>query len=91
MTKTLDARERQLAKAAAHVIMKAGEPIGLVDAPDALGVTPQALRFLAHAYVELRAQVSMLHDLVDQTDPNDPIDVGLTKVGLERRAWRRGA
>ena len=75
--------ERQLAVAAAQVIVKA-EEIGLPDSPDKL-VTPLALRLLARAYIDLRGQVRTLHDLVDQTDPNDPIGVALTKVGLERR------
>ena len=82
--KPLDYSERQLAEAAAQVIVKA-EEIGLPDLPDKLGITPLAFRLLARAYVELRGQVRALHDLVDQTDPNDPIGVGLTKIGLERR------
>lgn len=82
--KILDDQERQLAEAAARVIAKA-EEIGLVDAPDKLGVTPQALRLLARAYVELRGHVRALHDLVDLTDPSDPIGTALTKVGLAER------
>ena len=80
----LDDSARQLAEAAARVIEKA-EEIGLRDPPDKLGVTPHAFRLLARAYIELRDQVRVLHDLVDQTDPNDPIGVGLTKAGLARR------
>jgi hypothetical protein len=45
----------------------------------------QALQLLAGAYIELRDQIRALHDLVDQTDPNDPIGTALTKVGLARR------
>jgi hypothetical protein len=75
---------RQLAEAAARVIAKA-EEIGLPDPPHQLGVTEPAFRLLARAHIELRDQVRALHDLVDQTDPNDPIGVALTKVGLERR------
>lgn len=75
---------RQLAEAAARVIAKA-EEIGLPDPPHKLGVTEPALRLLARCHIELRDQVRALHDLVDQTDPNDPIGVALTKVGLERR------
>ena len=82
--KPLDERERQLAEVTARLLAKAAE-VGLPDPPDKLGVTPQALGLLARAHVELRAQVRALHDLVDQTDPNDPIGVGLTKIGLERR------
>ena len=80
----LDNSARHLAEIAAQVIEKA-EEIGLRDPPDKLGIAPHALRLLARAYMELRDQVRALHDLVDQTDPNDPIGVGLTKVGLERR------
>jgi hypothetical protein len=82
--KPLDEAERQIAEAAARVIAKA-EEVGLPDAPTALGVTQRAFRSLARAYVELRDQVRALHDLVDQTDPNDPVGAALTKVGLERR------
>ena len=76
--------ERQLAEAAVRVIEVAAD-IGLPDPPDKLGVTPLAMGLIARAYVDLRAQVRAIHDLVDQTDPNDPIGVALTKVGLERR------
>src|SRR5262249_1072081 len=82
--KQLDDKERQLAEAAARLI-EVAENIGLHDPPHQLGVTPQALRFLARAYVELRSQVRALHDLVDQTDPKDPIGVALTNVGLALR------
>lgn len=82
--KPLDPQERQLAEAAVRVIEVAAD-IGLPDLPDKLGVTPMAMGLIARAYVDLRAQVRALHDLVDQTDPNDPIGVALTKVGLERR------
>lgn len=82
--KILDDSERHLAEVAARVIAKA-EEVGLPDPPDKLGVPPHAFRLLAQAYVELRGQVRALHDLVDQTDPNDPIGVGLTQVGLARR------
>lgn len=75
---------RQLAEAAACVIAKA-EEIGLPDPPHKLGVTEPAFRLLARCHIELRDQVRALHDLVDQTDPHDPIGVALTKVGLERR------
>lgn len=75
---------RQLAEAAARVIAKA-EEIGLPDPPHKLGVTEPAFRVLARSHIELRDQVRALHDLVDQTDPNDPIGVALTRVGLERR------
>ena len=82
--KPLADQEHQLAEVAAQLIAKADE-IGLADPPDKLGITPAAIRLLARSYVELRGQVRALHDLVDQTDPSDPIGVGLTKVGLERR------
>lgn len=81
--KPLDDTARQLAEVAARVIAKA-EEISLPDLPEKL-VTSHAIRFLARAYIELRDQVRALHDLVDQTDPNDPIGVALTKVDLERR------
>lgn len=82
--KILDDHERQLAEVAARVIAKA-EDVGLPDPPDKIGVPPHAFRLLARAYIGLRDQVRALHDLVDQTDPSDPIGVGLTQVGLERR------
>jgi len=73
---------RRIAEAAAHVIAEA-EEIGLPDPPQ---LAAPAFRLLARAYIELRDQVRALHDFVDHTDPNDPIDVALTKVGLGRRA-----
>lgn len=33
----------------------------------------------------LHAGIRALHDMVDHTNPNDPIGVALTKAGLERR------
>lgn len=81
MTKSLDKRARRLATVTAELIAKAQE-IGLRDTPDKLGISTQAIQLLARAHVELRAQVRSLHDLVDQTDPADPIGVALTKVGL---------
>lgn len=82
--KPLDPQERKLAEVTTRVIEVAAN-IGLLDTPDKLGVTPTALGLIAQSYVELRAQLRALHDLIDQTDPNDPIGVALTKVGLERR------
>jgi len=82
--KPLDPQERQLAEVTTRVI-EVADDMGLPDAPDKLGVTPAAMVLIARAHVELRAQLRALHDLVDQTDPNDPIGVALTKVGLERR------
>lgn len=82
--KPLTDQERKLAEAAGQVIEVAAN-IGLPDPPETIGISPRALGLIARAYVELRTQVRALHDLVDQTDPNDPIGVGLTKVGLERR------
>jgi len=32
----------------------------------------------------LQAAIAIMHGLVDQTDPNDPVGVALTKAGLER-------
>lgn len=84
--KPLKPDERQLAEATTRLIAKA-EEIGLPDPPDALGVTPHAIRFLARAHLELRDQIRALHDLVDQTDPNDPIGAALTRVGLARRPF----
>lgn len=80
----LAGQERLLAETVARLIARATE-MGLPDAPHQLGASPQALRVLARAYVELRGQVRALHDLVDLTDPNDPIGTALTKVGLKRR------
>ena len=82
--KALDNKEHQLAEVTAQLLAKAAE-IALPDSPDKLGITPHALCLLARAHVELSERIRGLHDLVDQTDPNDPIGVGLTKVGLERR------
>ena len=81
---SLDDSDRQLAEAAARLIAKA-EEISLPDPPDKLGVTQHAFRLLARCHIELRDQVRALHDLVDQTDPHDPIGVALTQVGLARR------
>ena len=78
----IEPQERQLAEAAARMI-EAANNSGLPDLFDK--ITPLALGFIARAYIELRAQIRALHDLVDQTDPNDPIGVALTKIGLERR------
>ncbi len=75
---------RQLAEAASRVIAKAEEQ-GFPDPPHQLGIPAAAFGLLARCHIELRDQVRALHDLVDQTDPNDPIGVALTKVGLERR------
>ena len=79
----LNNNTRLLAEAAARLIAK-GEEISLPDPPDKL-TTPHALRLLARAYIELLDQVRALHDLVDQTDPIDPIGTALTKVGLAQR------
>ena len=82
--KPLDEQGRRLAEAAASVIEEA-ERAGLSDLPLNLGITPKAFRLLARSYIELREQVRTLHELVDQTDPNDPIGVALTKVGLANK------
>jgi hypothetical protein len=42
------------------------------------------LMVLDEKLIEVRDAIRALHALVDQTDPNDPIGVALTKVGLER-------
>lgn len=75
--------EQQLAEAAARVIATA-EELGLPDTPEKI-VTKRAIRTLARAHVALRDQIRELHDLIDQTDPHDPIGVALTKIGLARR------
>ena len=82
--KPLDEQGRRLAEAASSVIEEA-ERAGLPDLPLNLGVTPHAFRLLARSYIELREQVRALHELVDQTDPNDPIGTALTKVGLANK------
>ena len=82
--KALDNKEHQLVEVTAQFLVKAAEA-GLPDSPNKFGVTPRALCLLARAHVALRERIRMLHDLVDQTDPNDPIGAGLTKAGLERR------
>lgn len=82
--KPLDDQERKLAEAAARVI-EVAHNVGLPDPPDKLGVTPAAIGLMGRAYAELRRQVRALHDLVDLTDPNDPVGAALTRVGLERR------
>ena len=79
--KPLDEQDRRLAEAAASVIEEA-ERAGVPDLPHSLGIMPGAFRLLARSYIELREQVRALHELVDQTDSNDPIGVALTKVGL---------
>ena len=82
--KPLDEQGRRLAEAAASVIEEA-ERAGLPDLPLNLGVTPHAFRLLARSYIELREQVRALHELVDQTNPNDPIGAALTKAGLANK------
>jgi hypothetical protein len=77
-------KQHLLAETVAHVIAKA-EKIGLPDAPSDLITSPDALRILAHSYLDLRDAIRALHDLVDLTDPKDPIGTALTKVGLDRR------
>jgi hypothetical protein len=81
--KPLNDNMRLYAEAVARVIAKAAE-IDLPDSPEKL-VSPHAIQFLARAHAELRDQVRALHDLVDQTDPKDPIGTALTKVGLPLR------
>ncbi len=78
----LDDGARQLAEAAARAIAKAEE----LDLRDAQKLVPlHTIRLLARAHIELRDAVRALHDLVDQTDPSDPIDGALTRVDLARR------
>src|SRR5262249_23324275 len=65
------------------------EARGLVaDAYAPSPIEVQAMAEIAHvvsrAHVELLDQVAALRELVDQTDPTDPIGVALTKVGLAR-------
>lgn len=84
MTKPLADQERQLAEAATQMI-EVAENIGLPDPPDKLGVTPMVLHLIVRAYIELRDKIRALHDLIDLTDPNDPIGIALTKIGLEHR------
>jgi hypothetical protein len=43
------------------------------------------LAYLESEYDRLLTVIRALHDLVDQTDPADPIGAALSKVGLERR------
>jgi hypothetical protein len=81
--KPLDDDMRKLGATTAELIATA-TTIGLPDPPDRL-VSSHAIQFLARAFVEQRDQIRALHDLVDQTDPSDPIGVALTKVGLARR------
>jgi len=85
--KPLDDGARQVAEAAARVLAGAAE-MGQADPP----LTPQAIHLIARALIELRDQVRALHDLVDQTDPSDPIGTALAKVGLARRPadWATG-
>lgn len=82
--KRLTDQERHLAEVVALLIATA-EEVGLPDPPDKLGVTPPMSRLVARAYVELRDALRALHELVDQTDPSDPVGTALTKVDLARR------
>lgn len=59
--------------------------VSLEAPPEAPGLPSGSIQLLAGAYVELRDQVRALHDLVDQTNPNDPIGTALTRVGLAQR------
>lgn len=79
--KPLTEPERQLALAAARVI-EIAEEIGLPDPPEKLVTSPTALRALARSYLELRRQISALHDRIAPTDPDDPIARALAAVGL---------
>jgi hypothetical protein len=81
--KSLDDAERRLANVTADVIATAAD-MGLPDVASGLA-SKHAIQLLAHSFVEQRDQIRALHDLVDQTDPNDPVGVALTKVGLARR------
>jgi hypothetical protein len=74
--------ERLIAGITAHVIVAEPESMEL----------PQTIRLIAGAYVELVNQVRALHDLVDQTDPHDPIGTALTAVGLAQKPpdWPTG-
>lgn len=80
----LTPEERQLAEVTARVIAKAAEA-GLPDPPHKLGVPDHALCVLARAHAALCDQVRALHDLVDLTDPADPVGVALTKIDLAQR------
>jgi hypothetical protein len=82
--KPLTEQDRRLAEAAASVIEEA-ERAGVPGLPQQLGIIPRAISLLARSYIELREQVRALHELVDQTDPNDAIGVALTKVGLAQK------
>jgi hypothetical protein len=81
--KPLTNPERQLALAAARCIATA-EEIGLPDRPEKIVTSPAAIRVLARGYLELREQLSALHDLVDRGDPGDPIGIAIAKAGLPR-------
>jgi hypothetical protein len=70
--------ERRIVEVIARAIMRGDEQTAKL-AP------PRLIHLLSRAYDELRGQVRALHSLVDQADPNDPIWVALTKVGLARK------
>jgi hypothetical protein len=72
-----------------HVLRTLAETTARLIVKGELHLPPEALELLAGAYVEARDQIRALHDLVDQTDPNDPIGNALARVGLARRpgAW----
>lgn len=80
--KVLTDQEREVAEGAARVISTTAHAIAKIDD---LGIAPQTIGLLATAYIELRDQVRALHDLVDVTDPRDPIALALAKVRLSRR------
>ena len=78
----LTEKERRLATITADVIVTAAD-MGLPDAASGLA-SKHAIQLLARSFVEQRDQIRALHDLVDQTDPSDPIGTALTQVGLAR-------
>jgi hypothetical protein len=76
---------RAIAEASARLILKYDPLAGNIARSVPSDECDPAIQLLAGCYIELRDQVRALHDLVDQADPNDPIDRALARVGLARR------
>lgn len=61
------------------------DPSGLEAPPIGTEANLDLIVAAVNAHDRLLAGIRALHDMVDLTDPNDPIGVALTRAGLERR------
>ena len=72
---------RAIAETTARLIVKAE----VEKLPHSTDFPSEVIQLLAGTYIEARDQIRALHDLVDQTNPNDAVGAALSKVGLARR------